>query len=129
MHPRSVEYQQASMDTHCHTLKYEVGAATRLLAQMEALEPKRLSDSVRSGLQDAITKCTMPRLLPVIYPSARESEAACKVIFKPRLCDAGMKWKQRGAGIILSLRTLTYTPGRWQHFWSKINRYGFTLAK
>jgi hypothetical protein len=57
------------------------------------------------------------------------TEAACKVIVKARLCGAGMKWKDRGAGIVLSLRTLTYTQGRWQQFWSKINRYGFTLAE
>ncbi|MGL4622192.1 hypothetical protein [Chroococcidiopsis sp.] len=55
VHPGSAEYQQASMDTHCHILKHEVGAATRLLAEMEAIEPKRLSQSVRSGLLEAIT--------------------------------------------------------------------------
>ena len=57
------------------------------------------------------------------------TKAACKVIVKACLCGAGMKWKERGAGIVLSLRTLTYTEGRWQQFWSKINRYGFALAE
>jgi len=27
----------------------------------------------------------------------------------------------------LSLRALSYTKGRWQQFWDKINRYGFAL--
>ena len=137
VHPRSVEYQQAWMDTHCHILKHEVGAATRLLAEMEALEPKRQSESVRSGLLDAITYFrnhhhhmhyaeAVARHLPI---GSGVTEAACKVIVKARLCGAGMKWKKRGAGIVLSLRTLTYTEGRWQQFWSKINRYGFTLAE
>jgi len=137
IHPRSAEYQQASMDTHCHTLKHEVGAATRLLAEMSALEPKRLSESVCSGLQDAITYFrnhhhqmhyaeAVARHLPI---GSGVTESACKVIVKARLCGAGMKWKERGAGIVLSLRTLTYTQGRWQQFWSKINRYGFTLAE
>ena len=137
VHPRRIEYQQAWMDTHCHTLKHEVGAATRLLAEMEAIEPaKRLSEVVRSGLQDAITYFrnhhhqmhyaeAVTRHLPI---GSGVTEAACKVIVKARLCGAGMKWKGRGAGIVLSLRTLTYTQGRWQQFWSKINRYGFTLA-
>jgi hypothetical protein len=66
------------MDTSCHTLKHEANAATRVLAEIEALEPKRLPQSVRSGLQDAITyfrdittKCTMPKLLPAFYPSVQ----------------------------------------------------------
>ena len=136
VHPRSIEYQQAWMDTHCHTLKHEVGAATRLYAEMEAIEPKRLSEVVRSGLQDAITYFrnhhhqmhyaeAVARHLPI---GSGVTESACKVIVKARLCGAGMKWKEHGAGIVLSLRTLTYTQGRWQQFWSKINRYGFTLA-
>jgi hypothetical protein len=50
VHPRSVEYQQASMDTHCHLLKHSVGAATRLLAEMEAIEPQRLSIAGSSEL-------------------------------------------------------------------------------
>lgn len=136
-HPSSVEYQQAWMDTHCHILKHEVGAATRLLAEMEAIEPQRLSEVVRSGLLDAITYFhnhhhqmhyaeAIAWNLPI---GSGVTEAACKVIVKARLCGAGMKWKDRGAGIVLSLRTLTYTPGRWQQFWSKINRYGFTLTE
>lgn len=137
IHPRSVKYQQAWMDTGCHILKHEVGAATRLLAEMESIELKRVSDSLRSGLQDAITYFrnhhhqmhyaeAVARHLPI---GSGVTEAACKVIVKARLCGAGMKWKERGAGIVLSLRTLSYTAGRWQQFWSKINRYGFTLAE
>lgn len=136
VHPRSVEYQQAWMDTHCHILKHEPNAATRLLAQMEAIESKRLSQGVHSGLLNAITYFrnhqhqmhyaeAIAHHLPI---GSGVTEAACKVIVKARLCGAGMKWKERGAGIVLSLRTLTYTQGRWQQFWSKINRYGFTLA-
>jgi hypothetical protein len=137
LHPRTVGYQQAWMDTHCHILKHEVGAATRFLTEMEAIEPKRLSQSVLSGLTDAITYFrnhhhqmhyaqAVARHLPI---GSGVTESACKVIVKARLCGAGMKWKERGAEIALSLRTLTYTPGRWQQFWSKINRYGFTLAE
>jgi hypothetical protein len=137
VHSRSSEYQQAWMDSHCHILKHEVGAATRLLAEMEAINPKRLSQPLRSGLLDAITYFrhhhhqmhyaeAIAWNLPI---GSGVTESACKVIVKARLCGAGMKWKDRGAGIVLSLRTLTYTQGRWQQFWSKINRYGFTLAE
>ena len=39
------------------------------------------------------------------------TEAACKVIVKQRLCGPGMKWTEGGAAVVLSLRTLSYTPG------------------
>ncbi|MFN9670877.1 MAG: ISKra4 family transposase, partial [Pseudanabaena sp.] len=55
------------------------------------------------------------------------TEVACKVIIKARLGCSGMKWKDWGASVVLSLRALSYTKGRWQQFWSKISRYGFSL--
>ena len=56
------------------------------------------------------------------------TEAACKVIVKQRLCGSGMKWTEGGAAVVLSLRTLSYTPGRWDEFWSKVDRWGFPVA-
>jgi len=56
------------------------------------------------------------------------TEAACKVIVKQRLCGSGMKWSEDGAAVVLSLRTLSYTPGRWGEFWSKVDRWGFPVA-
>ena len=34
------------------------------------------------------------------------TEAACKTLVKQRLCCSGMRWKEKGASIILSLRAL-----------------------
>lgn len=56
------------------------------------------------------------------------TEAACKVIVKQRLCNSGMKWKAKGASVVLSLRCLTYTENRWEQFWNKIDQYGFPVA-
>ena len=56
------------------------------------------------------------------------TEAACKTIVKMRLCKSGAKWKEQGAAVVLSLRCLTYTPGRWEQFWAKVDRYGFPVA-
>jgi hypothetical protein len=55
------------------------------------------------------------------------TEAACKTVIKQRLCQSGMKWIEKGAGIVLSLRTLVLTKGRWQQFWDKINQYGLPV--
>ena len=56
------------------------------------------------------------------------TEAACKVIVKQRLCNSGMRWKEEGAACVLSLRTLTYTPGRWEQFWNRIDKNGLQLS-
>ncbi len=52
------------------------------------------------------------------------TEAACKTLVKQRLCASGMRWKTKGAGIVLSLRALTQTAGRWTQFWQKIDQFG-----
>jgi hypothetical protein len=56
------------------------------------------------------------------------TEAACKTIVKQRLCQSGMRWKDKGAGVILSLRALVHSTGRWEQFWKKVNQYGFPVA-
>jgi len=52
------------------------------------------------------------------------TEAACKTIVKQRLCKSGMQWKDKGAGVILSLRALICSTGRWTQFWQKVNQFG-----
>ena len=52
------------------------------------------------------------------------TEAACKTLVKQRLCGSGMRWKDQGAKVILSLRALIQSKGRWQQFWGKIDQYG-----
>ena len=105
---------------------------------MEAIpSPKSLSNLIQDGLQESITYFrnhhhqmhyaeALSHHLPI---GSGVTEARCKVIIKARLCAAGMKWKEQGAAIVLSLRTLSYSQGRWQQFWSKINQYGFNLAE
>ena len=56
------------------------------------------------------------------------TEAACKTIVKQRLCCSGMKWKEAGAAVVLSLRTLSHSCGRWEEFWQKIDQYGFPVV-
>ena len=55
------------------------------------------------------------------------TEAACKTIIKQRLCRSGMKWKNKGVAVVLSLRYLDKS-NRWNQFWDKINQYGVSFA-
>ena len=52
------------------------------------------------------------------------TEAACKTLVKQRLCGSGMRWKNTGAKVILSLRAQVQSKGRWQQFWEKIDQFG-----
>ena len=67
----------------------------------------------------------LARKLPI---GSGVTEAACKTIVKQRLCKSGQKWKEQGAAVVLSLRTLSYTAERWEQFWAKLDRYGFQVA-
>jgi hypothetical protein len=56
------------------------------------------------------------------------TEAACKTIVKQRLGQSGMQWKDKGAGVILSLRALVHSTGRWEQFGNKVNQFGLPMA-
>ena len=103
---------------------------------MVAIEDAKLGKTSRQTLQATITYFrnhhhqmgyaeAIAQNLPI---GSGVTEAGCKVIVKSRLCGAGMKWKEAGAAVVLSLRSLSYTQGRWAQFWAKINQYGFSLA-
>jgi len=123
------------LDDSCHKLKHNVGAAIRLLHEMESYLPE-MKGAHKEKLQASITYFDNqnPRMkyarsieknLPI---GSGVTEAACKVIIKQRLCCSGMKWKDMGAADVLSLRSLTHTTGRWDQFWNKIDNQGLPLA-
>ena len=56
------------------------------------------------------------------------TEAACKTIVNMRLGRSGAKWKEQGAAVVLSLRTLVYTTERWKQFGSKVDCFDFPIA-
>lgn len=125
------------LDEHCHRLKHEQGAARTLLAELQELAQQRsLTKTVREQLESAITyfyyhhqQMDYPRCLAEHLPiGSGVTEAACKTLVKQRLCQSGMKWKEKGAGIILSLRALVLTASRWRQFWDKIDQYGFPVG-
>lgn len=121
----------------CHALKHDAGAAETLWQEMQGFLSRKLSKATRETVEAAVTYFTnnghrmdyaahVPQHHPI---GSGVTESACKVIVKKRLCGAGMRWKDHGASVVLTLRCLRYSEGRWQQFWQKIDRYGFTLAK
>ena len=117
----------------CKQLKREPGAVDTLINEMEKLAQKNsLTKTVKENLQAALTYFKnhnqmmdyarhTEKNLPI---GSGVTEAACKTLVKQRLCGSGMRWKDKGAKVILSLRALVQSKGRWQQFWDKIEQYG-----
>jgi hypothetical protein len=120
------------LEQHCHDLKHNKEAIRDQLQELETLQKeKKLSAANQEKLNGAITYFTHQghrmnyadyRALNLPIGSG-VTEAACKVTIKQRLCRSGMRWKDRGASIVLALRCLVQS-NRWGQFWDKINQYG-----
>lgn len=131
-YPHSKAKREKWVDERCHQLKHEEGKASQILEEIKTFRQKKLGESVSDTLEATITyfenhchqmdyASAVKDHLPI---GSGVTEAACKTVVKQRLCQSGMKWKEKGAGIVLSLRTLVLTKGRWKQFWDKIARYG-----
>ncbi|MGB1258128.1 MAG: ISKra4 family transposase [Thiolinea sp.] len=116
-----------------HQLKHEVGAAQAILDECKGFRHKRsLSRLAREELEATITyfENQLDRMdyathtqqkLPI---GSGVVEAACKTLVKQRFCQSGMRWKQTGLKAVMSLRALALTPGRWEQFWEKLQKFG-----
>ena len=118
---------------HCTKLKHDPDALDVLIGEAARLSQRRsLAQTVRDDVLSAWTYLTNHRH-QMDYPAftaaglpigSGVTEAACKTLVKQRLCASGMRWKNKGAKIVLSLRALTHTVGRWTQFWQKIDQFG-----
>lgn len=130
--------RKAWLDEACHRLKHESGGADWVLRRLRSLARERPWAQGDEDVDRAITyfanqsgagRMDYSRRVSAYEPiGSGVTEAACKVIVKQRLCGSGMKWTEDGASVVLSLRALSYTPGRWDQFWSKVDRWGFPVA-
>lgn len=121
------------LSDRCHQLKHEPGAAGQLIQEMAALNQRKgLSTGIKDDLTQALTYFTNHQhhmdyaghLIDRLPIGSGVTEAACKTLVKQRLCCSGMRWKNQGAGILLSIRSLLQSGDRWEQFWHKINQYG-----
>ncbi len=124
------------LEEHCHNLKHEQNSVIEQLEELKNIRNnQKLSAANKENLDATITYFTnqSPRMN---YAKYREenlpigsgvTEAACKTTIKQRLCRSGMRWKDRGAAIVLALKCLDKSK-RWEQFWNKINQYGVPVA-
>ena len=135
---RNADDQRAAWQhTHCNRLKHDASVLDELVA--EAARLSRLSSLSQKHRDDAYSAWTYfnnhrhqmdyPGFVAAGLPiGSGVTEAACKSLVKQRLCASGMRWKDKGAKIVLSLRALTNTVGRWTQFWQKIDQFGAECA-
>lgn len=121
------------MQEHCSRLKHQPGTVDALIEEATQLSARRkISKKVREGVVSAKTyfsnhkhQMDYPRFVAEGLPiGSGVTEAACKTLVKQRLCASGMRWKARGVKIVLSLRALVQTAGRWDQFWQRIDQFG-----
>lgn len=137
LYPKDSAEQKQWLTQSCHQLKHEISAATQLYERMSKLSSSvKHAKAIQENLDAAVTYFRN-HLHQMNYADYRDkhypigsgvTEAACKTVIKQRLCCSGMRWKEAGAAVILSLRTLVLTPQRWSQFWDKLNQYCFSVA-
>ncbi len=137
LYPTNLAQQRHWLQENCHHLKHDPGAATQLYQQMlELSQGSEHSKTIQDNLAAAVTyfqnhhhQMDYALYRRRHYPiGSGVTEAACKTVIKQRLCCSGMRWKEKGAAAILSLRALVLTSTRWEQFWNKLNQYGFSIA-
>lgn len=135
-HSHSQPKRSQWINERCHSLKHDVNGASQLLKEMKTFTEKKLSNKIAEQLESSITyfenhidKMDYAESIAENIPiGSGVTEAACKTLVKQRLCQSGMKWLERGASIVLGLRTLTQSSGRWKQFWNKMSQYGLPVT-
>ncbi len=129
--------REAWLHERCKQLKHETGAIDAIIIEMEKFAKRtQLNKTVKENLTAAQTYFANNRHrmnyadhvandLPI---GSGVTEAACKTLVKQRLCCSGMRWKLQGAKVILSLRALIQSKGRWEQFWNKVDQFGVPVC-
>jgi hypothetical protein len=134
-HPKrqAEDKRGAWQHAQCRRLKHDPSVIDDLIAEAATLSRRAsLSQSARDTAYSAWTyfknqrhRMDYPGFVAEHLPiGSGVTEAACKSLVKQRLCASGMRWKTTGAKVVLSLRALTHTVGRWTQFWQKIDQFG-----
>ena len=122
------------MSEHCSLLKHRKNSAQIILDELKAVTSSKLPEAIKKDLEATITyfsnnieknrmnyACHADEKLPI---GSGVTEAACRTLVKQRFCGSGMRWKTKGAKVVLSLRALVQTTDRWQQFWDRIIQFG-----
>jgi hypothetical protein len=125
---KKCEDRESWLEENLTKLKHNCGGASRLLAEISdnAIKDTKIQNDVVRYLNNHLEQMKYYKLVAQNLPiGSGVTEAACKTIIKERMCKSGSRWVEGGAEIILILRCMNKTTGKWDQFWNKIDRYGF----
>lgn len=133
---KNKQQRHAWLKEKLHELKHEVGGAQRLTKELKKSSPgnNRLASmeklyKARTYFTNNWKKMVYPEALSAHLPiGSGVTEAACKILVKQRMCRSGMRWKEEGASMLLTLRAIICSTGHWSSFWKKMNQYGFPIT-
>ena len=125
------------LEDQCHKLKHNHTGPNAFLNLLKKESAKNSSKNSVEELKSIIVyfqnnirskRMNYAEHIAQNHPIGSGVEAAAKTVVKARLCQSGMKWKSEGADIVLTLRALKLSSGRWDQSWNKIDRYGYINA-
>lgn len=134
--PKKEKERQEWLYQHCHDLKHTEGSAAKQLLEFKQIKNENAIGQEKMKKVEAAISYFINQGPRMNYAKFRSqnlpigsgiTEAACKTIIKQRFCRSGMKWKDKGVSIVLSLSCLDKSD-RWDQFWDKINQYGIPVA-
>lgn len=125
LYPANEEAAGVQIQTWCHRLKHQGGAA--LLVEWEQLELTTRGDAIQEVYRQE-SQYVRGNLHRMDYPTYLANgwqigsgpiEAACKTVVGQRLKCSGMRWSEPGADAVCHLRALYLSEGnQWDSFWS-----------
>ena len=131
-----LQERQEWLEGVCHKAKHNFGAMSRILRELNDFKEskKRMNAEHRKQLEAAIRYLSNHKSKMQYHKNIEQNlpigsgvtEAACKAIVKNRMCKGAARWKQEGAEVVLSIRSIHMTPQRWEQFWNKYSQYGFS---
>ena len=122
------EERSAWLENACHRLKHKMGSASRILNELKNFDRSHnMNDKDRQVLRSVITYLTNNKNKMAYHKNVAKhmpigsgvTESACKMLVKQRMCKGAAKWKDQGASVVLTLRSLHATQTRWDQFWDK----------
>jgi len=125
---KKADEREEWLEIHLHKLKHNTGGVVRLLTEIinNPVKNKEIQSRVVRYIENHAHQMKYYKLVEKNLPiGSGVIEAACKTIIKQRMCKSGSRWTEDGAEIILTLRCLNKTDGKWDQFWNKVDRYGF----
>jgi len=130
---KQMKEKQDWLHDACHRLKHKAGGASEILKEIIKFDKSHdLTEKKQDEIKAVITYITNQKErmeyhknIEKNYPiGSGVTEAACKTIVKNRMCKGAARWKNDGASMVLTLRSLHATKFRWEQFWNKYSQYG-----